>query len=373
MAADNSLNRPDASPYSNFATEDLEEIKQGYAQATTDNVHLLVYIDIQQAGIPARLVELKKSPDGNVVEHVVRTYTDRRNSVGVDETAEVFSDVFRSPAYQAHHYGLIYCSHGEGWMPYPARSSSRWIGQDNGDGDHRMNIEDLVRSMEGLPRLDFILFDACFMGAVEVAYDLRHCADYVIASPTEIPGPGAKYDKLVPALFSATSIAHIAAAYYEPYATMFDYGNRLSNANWTAGVSVAVIRTADLENLAATTARLLARTTIAPSSSHLRRALFDYDKRIGNLERHIGYYDLANLMRQLLSPADYPVWELAFTAARPYWQTTSMNYSVYGGLFSTTGANGLSCYVPLGNATTADNLYRLCHWYQAAGLSRLGW
>ena len=83
------------------------------------------------------------------------------------------------------------------------RAGTRWVGQDKGNGDNRMNISEFVEILKSAPHFDFILFDACFMQAVEVAYELRDYTDYCIGSPTEIPGPGASYDAVVPAMFSA--------------------------------------------------------------------------------------------------------------------------------------------------------------------------
>ena len=50
-----------------------------------------------------------------------------------------------------------------------------------------MNIEDLVTilSADAVPHFDFVLFDACFMQSIEVAYALRNFTDYYIGSPTE--------------------------------------------------------------------------------------------------------------------------------------------------------------------------------------------
>ena len=45
------------------------------------------------------------------------------------------------------------------------------------------------------------------MQSVEVVYQLRNRADYFIGSPTEIPGPGAPYEVVVPALFAVNSPA----------------------------------------------------------------------------------------------------------------------------------------------------------------------
>lgn len=49
------------------------------------------------------------------------------------------------------------------------------------------------------------MFDACFMQCAEVAYALRDCANWIIASPAEIPGYGAPYDIVVPLFFDATA------------------------------------------------------------------------------------------------------------------------------------------------------------------------
>ena len=134
-----------------------------------------------------RLLELKNE-GGTVVEKEVKTYPSR-NSVGVDETQEVFADVFLNSQYQADSYGLVYWSHGDGWLPYPLGTGTRWVGQDKGNGDNRMNISEFVEILRTAPRFDFILFDACLMLSVEVAYELRDYTDYCIGSPTEIPGP----------------------------------------------------------------------------------------------------------------------------------------------------------------------------------------
>ena len=138
IVADNNL-------LSGFAEKDLAEMKEGMAQVSDGTLHLLVYID---TGSSPRLVELKKQ-NGQVVEDVVRTYDDR-NSVGVDETREVFADVFSNPDFLAEGYGLIYWSHGDGWIPY-GQASTRWVGQDKGDGDHRMNISELVTILQSVP------------------------------------------------------------------------------------------------------------------------------------------------------------------------------------------------------------------------------
>lgn len=361
IAADNSL--------ASFASLDLAEMKAGMAKVQDSNVHFLVYID---DGKSPRLLELRNEK-GSVVEAVVETY-ESRNSVGVSETQEVFAKVFSDSNYQADSYGLVYWSHGDGWLPYPLRAGTRWVGQDKGNGDNRMNISEFVEILKSAPHFDFILFDACFMQSVEVAYELRDYTDYCIGSPTEIPGPGASYDVVVPAMFSAENAAvNIARAYYEPYAAKYDEGKGISNTNWTGGASVCALRTESLADLAVLTKQILPGTV---DNASLRASVFDYDQRSGSDGRqdgHVGYYDLVVMMRMITDDNAYEVWRQIYNSAVAYWATTSMNYSSYVKMFSMEGTNGVSCYIPSTSDTATDKTYRSTEWYTAAGFDKLNW
>lgn len=355
LAADNSL--------SGMVSADLAEMKAGVAQLNNDYLHLLVYIDI--GGSP-RLVELKKK-NGEVVENVIKTYASR-NSVGTAETQEVFNDVFSNKDFRAESYGLVYWSHGDGWIPNPL-PSSRWIGQDTGNGTNYMNIKDLVTILKGAPHFDFILFDACFMQAIEVAYAVRNYTDYYIGSPTEIPGPGASYNVLVPAMFAEGDVAlKTATAYFTPYNEKYNDGKGISNSNWTGGVSVSLLKSSELERLANITKQVL---TGPENNADLRSKVYNYDKR-SSYSSHVGYYDMVDMMRLLTDNVGFTTWKQAYDSAMPYWATTPMNYSAFAGMFSMEGTNGVSHYIP-SSKSSANTAYRSTEWYEAAGLSKLGW
>ena len=283
LAADNNL--------SSFALQDLAEMKEGMAQVADGTLHLLVYID---TGSSPRLVELKKQ-NGQVVEDVVRTYDDR-NSVGVDETREVFDAVFTNPDFQAESYGLIYWSHADGWIPF-GQTSTRWVGQDKTDGDHRMNLSELVTVLQSVPHLDFLMFDACFMSSVEVAYELRGFTDYYIGSPTENPGPGAPYERLVPLMAADQAAVEMSKVYFASYEEIYNGGIGISNSNWTGGTSICVMRTDALEQLAALTAQFLPEEVVDIAA--LKEEVFDYDHD-GWGRDYVGYFDLKQLMKQIL-------------------------------------------------------------------------
>ena len=128
IAGDNSL--------SAFPARDLDEVREGMADVPASFV-FFAYVDTGN-GNP-QLLKFRSRGNGTFSEEVVKEYSDR-NSVGVEETQEVFNDVFGNPAYQADSYGLIYWSHGDGWIPY-SQPSNRWIGQDTGnEEDNRILI-----------------------------------------------------------------------------------------------------------------------------------------------------------------------------------------------------------------------------------------
>lgn len=353
IVADNSL--------ANLALIDLKEMKQGMASVVSDLMHLLVYID---TGDEARLIELS-SRNGVSVEKMIKTYPDR-NSTGIAETLEVFGDVFANEQYKSETYGLIYWSHGDGWIPNPL-PSTRWIGQDTGNGTHYMNIDALASVLKVAPHFDFIMFDACFMQSIEVAYELRNYADYYIASPTEIPGPGAPYDKVIPYMFMDDATVKMAKAYFDAYNSIYNEGMGISNTNWTGGVSICALNTAQLEQLASVTRQVL----LLGDTSGLRSAVFDYDRRSGS--DHIGYYDMVTMMQHLTEPVGFAAWKQVYDAAVAYWNTTPMNFSAFDHMFSMEGSNGVSHYIPSSSYQSAAAAYRSTEWYSAVGLSQLGW
>ena len=275
--------------------------------------------------------------------------------------------------YPADSYGLVYWSHADGWIPYPVPSAStRWIGQDTGEGqDNRMNISDFVDVLDdGMPHFDFIMFDACFMMSVEVAYEVRNYTDYYIGSPTENPGPGAPYDKVVPYMFKPGAAAQMAEAYFNHYKDNYKAGEGISNANWTGGTSICAVRTDALDDLADVTGQLLERADNESVPSF--NTVFDYDKRDME-EGHVGYYDFSQMMEMRLDADAYVAWKNVFDASIVYWNTTDKNYSMFKRMFSMKGTNGITHYIPLSVDSKAAEAYRSMAWYKAAGLENMGW
>ena len=154
IAGNNSLGQSD------FDSKDVSEMIEGMkgTEGTTNN--LLVYF----AGYKktAKLIRLIKNGTGEVKQETVMSY-DKHNSVSLDVMKDVFRTAFSN--YPAKSYGIVFWSHGDGWLHYQ-NPSTRWWGQDTSDGDYRMNISDLHEALSVAPHFDFMLFDACYMQSV---------------------------------------------------------------------------------------------------------------------------------------------------------------------------------------------------------------
>lgn len=191
MGASNSLSR--------FSDDDIYEMEQGICDvANLDNCNVLVYLQkgVGKGRTQPVLKRLVKELDaqGNIVGgwELVKVYPEQ-NSMRVDVMERIYKDAYSG--FPADSYGLVLWSHADGWLEGTPQVDTRWYGQDVYQGQsYHLDILDLSKALEAAPYLDFILFDCCLMQSVEVAYELRDKANYMLGSPAEIPGPGAPYD-----------------------------------------------------------------------------------------------------------------------------------------------------------------------------------
>lgn len=95
----------------------------------------------------------------------------------------------------AHTYGTIIGCHGNGWIPKPSSSKkiiSRYFG--GLSAGYQIDIDEFAQSITNAGmKMQFILFDDCYLSCIEVAYDLKDVTDYIIASTSEIMQYGMPY------------------------------------------------------------------------------------------------------------------------------------------------------------------------------------
>jgi hypothetical protein len=106
-----------------------------------------------------------------------------------------FVSFFKS-VFQASNYALIIWDHGSAWIrdyKPPTSYSPQAIAFDYTSGN-RITTPELRRALEIAGGVDLLGMDACLMGSIEVLYELKDVADYVVASSFIEPGTGWNYE-----------------------------------------------------------------------------------------------------------------------------------------------------------------------------------
>lgn len=168
------------------AIQDLDEMRRGEIPADS---RLVVYRSLRGEQYPM-LCEIFAGGDS-----ILKTYPDTALATDPEHMANVIADVRRlAPSKE---FGMVFWSHASGWR----QRSSRGFGSEN--GGRMMNVTDMALALGSNRSIDYLFFDCCYMGCAEVAYELRNCADYLVASPCEVPLGGMPYDLTIPGLFDS--------------------------------------------------------------------------------------------------------------------------------------------------------------------------
>lgn len=262
-------------PWSNSLLSDfrrtVEDMQTVVAQRSMKDERIMVFMATSER--EAVLFELKKQ-NGRCLTDTLRRYSDRPFTSRQWLTS-LFSEVMTlAPASR---YGMVVGCHGLAWVPVQGqRNARKRLGsheriddEDNlykeeridkeglykeeridKEGDDLMHFEvqgpvatrfiggtypetqiettDLADAMAdaGL-HTEYILFDACYMSSVEVAYELKDVTHYLIASPTEVISYGFPYITMGKHLLGTPNYKGIAdsfisfySSYYLPYGTV---------------------------------------------------------------------------------------------------------------------------------------------------------
>ena len=168
----------------------------------------------------------------------------------------------------AEKYSLVIGSHGLGWIPvenYPdnsvqqlshdgkrvteiwKRNESAEMTRHFGDNDYtRYDVSELARAIkENNVEMEYILFDACFMGNVESVYELREVTKWIVASPCEVMGYGFPYARVMKHMLENKGTS------YNLEKLCYEYVNHYKTDAVTPSACVALTNTSELEALAA--------------------------------------------------------------------------------------------------------------------------
>lgn len=245
-------------------------------------------------------------------------------------------------------YGLIFGSHGTGWIKGSYTLPNRSFGDDNRYSINIPEMADAIYKAFKGKKADFILFDACMMGTAEVCYELRNTASYCIASVLETPVDGLPYQKFFPTLYDS-----------EPdYTQVIDEAIAYNTEKRTWG-TYAWINLAKMEALAqAVKAELIMHDESAKSIGYSQLLQYGY----GNFKYFS--FDLIEYIK-LLNDGSIPrSFKETFDSAVLY--KNSMSDNSY--LKENLRYSGMGMYLPdRGIRSAWDTYYPALSWYQAAG------
>lgn len=347
--------------------------------------------------VESHLRRIYKKPNGKIVSDTLKTFGTETIAASSSTMRQVLTYV--KDEFPAKGYGLVFSSHGSGWLPAgyyyspsrfeddhkgevgtsrqgiaaqsvghprlpvpegdlpdtdPFYGMTRSIGQDYIKGSyygHEMSVSEFA---DAIPyHLDYLLFDMCFSGGVEVAYGLKDKADYLGLSPAEVLGDG---------MFNYTKITSFLLNRETPdleglFKDSFEMYDKQSGAYRSSTVNL--VRTSGLDNLASVCARM-----INEYSDALADAPVDDIQGYYRQGRHY-FYDLVDIFEKCgASKADLEDLDKAVDGCVIYKNSTGQFLEDY----DIKAYSGFSMYLPCAGTPLLDLYYRKEVWNNATRL-----
>jgi hypothetical protein len=321
----------------------LNSINRMELGAKNLNGTLLVYI--KTSSVRSYLLKIKYDEDDNrIVSDTVKVFENNSTS-----DPEFFKDVlqYAQSEYPADSYGLVLWSHATSWAPASTGSiSTKSFGRDTGK---EFDIIELKNAMPD--NLAFIVFDACSMGGVEVLYEFKDKAKYIIASPAETISESFPYQRIAPMLFQGvTGLKDVARTYYEYYNAYTD--DRQS-------ATVVMVQNTELAGLAQEMKSVMSANKVYGNqllSNGVQRLDFTANFPVAT-------YDFGDFLDHNFPAAGLNALHAQMDRLILYKASTNKFLGV-----PITKFSGLTCYIPFKGDINL-NYYRRLQWYKNSGFS----
>ena len=291
----------------------------------------------------------------SVCKDTLATFDPKANTLTPGFMRSVMETIART--FPSRHYGLVISSHGNGWIPsdYSGENldmsiAPSWIGaQYDGSYRNRKSL-DIRQLRDAIPfRLDYIAFDACLMGGVEVAYELKDLCDYIVASPTEVISDG----------FNYTNMASRLLGDGDPdlQGLCEDYFNMCANSDSYA--TIGLYDCSKMQDLADVSRDIF--------EAHRDEVMLVNTWDVQSYNYTFSYnYDFRDYVRALnaseeeLQALDKVLAELViYKNSTPYFISTPINPDRF---------SGIGTYIPTSGRPTLNSCFRETAWSEATGL-----
>lgn len=261
-------------------------------------------------------------------------------------------------------YGMIIGAHGMGWLPVSSGASRtisdqkmHWQYEDamltryfgGTEAQYQTDITTLAAAIaQAGVKMEFILFDDCYLSTVEVAYDLKDVTDYIIACPTEIMAYGMPYSQIGRYLLGNPNYQEIVDTFYEFY---------IAYGNFPHG-TIAVVKCSEID----------AMVTLMKEIN--RQFTFDTQLR-SSIQRMDGYipvifFDYADYVAKLINNRDVDLlnrFNAQLERTVPYKSHTPSFYSASSGAIRINTYSGITISDPSTNSLAAQKTET--GWYKA--------
>ena len=374
--------------------EDIRDLEKGFipGSAPLDN-YLFVFSHLVESSYSApsapKLQRIYLGPDGNPMKETLL----EMEPGTVSNSAECIREVleFLKEKYpEIESFGVLMSSHGTGWTP-PGYCTTGYKNEGNSDdiewrrsafpgtylsGEYLYEPVPGVKSMgytvtgvnptvayetdireiaDLLPfKLDYIIFDACFMGGVEVAYQFKDKCRSMCFSQTEILSDGMDYTTMISDLLSGNSadLVSLATNYFNHYDTA-------SGAKRSATISV--VDCTKLDAHAAVCRDLFRRYDISKDKVNESKL-----QKYFHYANHAWFYDLFSIAEAAgASETELSDLQWALDCCMEY-KAATPTFALYG--FPIRVHSGLSMYLPETERKNLNSYYSALNWNKVTGL-----
>ncbi|MBN2658857.1 MAG: hypothetical protein JXR86_17515 [Spirochaetales bacterium] len=190
-----------------YALVDLNEMEEGIQRSGNSSMEVIVLLDRRDDGAAdsewkdCRYYRVRPDNSDAILSERVDAGDLGELNLGDPAVLSNFI-VFCREEFPADHYALMLWNHGGGARSlsssFEGTVTPRQICEDDSASGDSLFLDEIQQALEsGAPEgLDLISMDACLMGTVETAYELRARADYFVASMSDVSAAGWDYGEL---------------------------------------------------------------------------------------------------------------------------------------------------------------------------------
>lgn len=322
-----------------------------------------VLVFISKTSTDASLYEIKYE-NGTCSRSEIKTYTNPAFTTR-EGIAEIINDAISyAPAQK---YSMIIGCHGMGWLPVNASRTSRSVEKFHWDyadaetpltrffggttAQYQTDISTLADAItDNGVKMDYILFDDCYMSSIEVAYELKEVTDYLIASTCEVMAYGMPYATMGKYLLGTPDYKAVCDVFYEFY----------SNYSSMPCGTLSVTDMSQIDAMASLMRDINASYTFNDSQRGRLQNLDGYSPTI--------FYDFGDYVTSLLAYNNAPEslteeFNAQLKRLVPYKTHTERFYTATRGPLKLDRYSGLTTSDPSNSQRAADKT--ATKWYQA--------